>query len=121
VQLVPEGLLLMRGAMLTISPKTRIPLANQVVVGHTGAGSDLHAIPLAPTRTTIEIPLAHFSGAGLGNASGGAGTPPDSGSATDAYTSQLAGILGSGSGAWGGTGHVTDSTTIDIYHTPPGS
>jgi hypothetical protein len=27
----------------------------------------------------------------------------------------------SGNGVWGGIGQVTDSTTIDIYHTPPGS
>ena len=27
----------------------------------------------------------------------------------------------SGSGLWGGTGRVTDSTSIDVYHTPPAS
>jgi hypothetical protein len=27
----------------------------------------------------------------------------------------------SGSGVWGGTGQVSESTTIDVYHTPPGS
>ena len=93
VQLAPEGLLLMRGATLTITPKTKVPLANQIALGYTGDGSDLQKIALAPTRPAIEIPLAHFSGAGLGSAHGGAGAPPSTGSATDAYNSQLGGIV----------------------------
>ena len=94
VQLGPQGLLLTRGATLTITPKIKVPLAHQIAVGYTANGSDLHEIPLAPTRTAIQIPLSQFSGAGLGNVAGGAGAPPATGSATDAYNSQLAGILG---------------------------
>ena len=93
VQLAPEGLVLMRGAMLTITPKTKVPIGNEIGVGYARSGSDLHEVPLAPTRAAIEIPLAHFSGAGLGDVPGGAGTPPGTGSTTDAYNSQLAGIL----------------------------
>lgn len=92
VQFAPEGLLLAHGATLTITPKSRVPVANQVAFGYGAGGGDLHEVPLAPARTAVEIPLAHFSGAGLGNAPGGASAPPTS-SATDAYMAQLAAIV----------------------------
>lgn len=94
VQLAPEGLALMHGATLTITPKTNVPIGNQIALGYGRSGSDLREVALAPTRAAIQIPLAHFSGAGLGNVPGGAGTPPATGSPTDAYNSQLAGIIG---------------------------
>ncbi len=93
VQLAPEGLLLARGGTLTITPKARVPVRNQVAAGYAGGGSDLHELPLAPTRAAIEIPLAHFSGAGIGNVAGGAGAPQAGSSAGDAYTGELAGII----------------------------
>ncbi len=54
-------------------------MRNQLAVGYTGTGSDLHEVPLAPTRSAIEIPLTHFSGAGASDAPAGT-TPPSTGS-----------------------------------------
>ena len=92
VQFTPDGLPLVHGATLTITPKSSVPIANQVAFGYGTGGADLHVVPLAPTRSSIEVPLAHFSGAGVGNAPGGASTPTFS-STTDAYWAQLGAIV----------------------------
>src|SRR6185312_3002 len=81
VQLAPEGLVLVHGGTLTITPARAVPVSRQIGIGYDGAGSDLREVPLAPTRSAIQIPLAHFSGAGLGDSPGGA-TPPSGGSTT---------------------------------------
>ena len=93
VQLAPEGLALVHGATLTITPKTRVPAADQVAAGYSGDGSDLHEVPLAPSRIAIVIPLSHFSGAGLGRQPGGASLSKPAGTSMDAYNSQMAGIV----------------------------
>ena len=91
VQLGPEGLTLLHGGTLTIVPTHRIPVADQVAFGYTGTGADLVQAPLAPTRSAIEIPLAHFSGAGLGDSPSGAGAaaPPSSGGDDADFYGQL--------------------------------
>lgn len=65
VQFAPEGLALYHGATLTITPSRRLPVSHQVAFGYTSSGDALHAVPVAPTRKTIELTLAHFSGAGV--------------------------------------------------------
>lgn len=88
VQLAPEGLVLVHGATLTITPARPVPVRDQVAVGYTGGGSDLHEVPLAPTTKQIQIPLAHFSGVGLGDSPGGP-PPPSTGSTILDFYSQL--------------------------------
>jgi hypothetical protein len=79
VQFAPEGLLLLRGATLTITPRHPVPVRRQIPFGYGGSGTDLHLVALTPSRGKIEIPLAHFSGAGVGDSPAGpAGAPPAS-------------------------------------------
>jgi hypothetical protein len=81
VQFAPEGLLLVKGAMLTIAPPRRVPVRRQVALGYDGGGSGLHVVPIAPSRKQIQIPIVHFSGVGVGSSpdgSGPTGEPPPS-------------------------------------------
>lgn len=87
VQLAPEGLVLVHGGTLTITPTTPVPVRRQVAVGYDGTGSDLREVPLAPTTSQIQIPLAHFSGAGAGDSSGG--IPSSTGSTILDFYAQL--------------------------------
>lgn len=64
VQLAPEGLVLIHGGTLTITPSHPVAIANQVGYGYDGTGDDVHRVPLLPTRPIV-IPLAHFSGVGV--------------------------------------------------------
>lgn len=88
VQLAPEGLLLMRGATLTVIPTHSVPVARQAAVGYTASGADLHEVPHATKSGAIAIPLAHFSGAGVVNSAGGP-PPSQSGSTILDFYSQL--------------------------------
>jgi hypothetical protein len=92
VQFAPEGLLLFRGATLTISPRHPVPARRQVPFGYTGTGADVHIVPLAPAKGKIEIPLAHFSGAGVGNSPAGPAGAPAASDNADFY-GQLLGQL----------------------------
>ena len=68
VKLEPEGLFFLQDAILTITPKVAIPIANQVLFGFSGTGQDtILATPAQPYGSSIQISLQHFSGAGVGN------------------------------------------------------
>lgn len=93
VQLAPEGLLLMRGATLTVTPKGRVPASRWVPVGFTGQGEDVHLVPVGRNRAAIEIPLAHFSGFGVGNSSSGGAGAPTGGTAGGWFEGQLLDLM----------------------------
>ena len=68
VKLEPEGLFFLQDAILTITPKVAIPIANQVMFGFSASGQDtVLATPAQPYGSSIQISLQHFSGAGVGN------------------------------------------------------
>ncbi len=92
VQLEPEGLALLHGGTLTVVPRHRLPVSRQVAFGYTGGGAGLHEVTLAKSRKRIEIPLAHFSGAGVGSAGPGAGSPPAPSSDAAFYEQLMAGV-----------------------------
>ncbi len=94
VQLAPEGLALVRGATLTITPKHAVPLRRQVGLGYSGGGAGLQAVPLGPSRSKIQVPVAHFSGYGLDNSPTGPAGAPAASDDTGFYDSMLAQILG---------------------------
>jgi hypothetical protein len=89
VQLAPEGLLLMRGATLTVTPKRRVPVHNWVPVGFAGDGLDVHLVPIARSRSVIRFPLSHFSGFGVGNSSSGGAGAPSGGTASGFFEGEL--------------------------------
>lgn len=68
VHLKPDGLQLLKPALLRIRPTREVPVAEQVAFGYTGNGHDayLHPMTLDPTR--VELPIVHFSGYGFGQA-----------------------------------------------------
>lgn len=78
VQLGPEGLFLVHGGTLTVTPSHKVPLSHQVAVGYTGGGEALHRVPIGPEAKSVEIPLAHFSGVGLGDSATPPAPPPPS-------------------------------------------
>ena len=89
VQLGPEGLLLMHGATLTVIPKHRVPVQNWVPVSYSGQGQDVHLVPVGLSRSVIEIPVADFSGYGVGNSTSGASGAPAGNGTSAWYESQL--------------------------------
>jgi hypothetical protein len=81
VQFAPEGLLLVHGGTLTISPLKGVPAGRRVALGYDAGGTHLHVVPVTPRVKQIQIPIAHFSGASAENSSDGggpAGEPPPS-------------------------------------------
>ena len=68
VQLEPDGLRLMQPATLTITPRTEVPIEEQVAYGYFGNGQDAHLYPLEIDSERIEMTLLHFSGYGFGRA-----------------------------------------------------
>lgn len=68
VHLKPDGLRLMKPATLSIRPREKVPVAEQVAFAYTGNGSDAYLYPLSPDPRRIEMPIFHFSGYGLGQA-----------------------------------------------------
>jgi hypothetical protein len=69
VQLGPEGLTLLKPAQLTIVPGAAVPPDRQVTFGYHGTGAEFHLEPPEPAIDRITLDIAHFSGAGLVNAS----------------------------------------------------
>ncbi|HEU6451667.1 MAG TPA: hypothetical protein VFT57_09630 [Gemmatimonadaceae bacterium] len=68
VHLKPDGLRLMKPATLSIRPRAKVPVSEQVAFAYTGNGSDAYLYPLSPDPRRIEMPIFHFSGYGLGQA-----------------------------------------------------
>jgi hypothetical protein len=68
VHLKPDGLQLMKPATLSIRPRAKVPVSEQVAFAYTGNGSDAYLYPLSPDPRRIEMPIFHFSGYGLGQA-----------------------------------------------------
>jgi hypothetical protein len=68
VHLKPDGLRLMKPATLSIRPRARVPVSEQVAFAYTGNGSDAYLYPLSLDPRRIEMPIFHFSGYGLGQA-----------------------------------------------------
>lgn len=68
VQLEPEGLQLMKPAVLSIRTKRSIPPAQQVAFAYFNRGDDAHLYPLGADPAKVELNLLHFSGYGFGEA-----------------------------------------------------
>lgn len=68
VQLEPDGLQLMKPAVLSIRSKREIPAASQVAFAYYGEGDDAHLYPLGADPSKVELQLLHFSGYGFGEA-----------------------------------------------------
>lgn len=68
VHLKPDGLQLMKPATLSIRPRAKVPVNEQVAFAYTGNGSDAYLYPLSPDPRRIEMPIFHFSGYGVGQA-----------------------------------------------------
>ena len=70
VQFAPDGLQFLRAGKLRIDLASK-PTARAVGVGYTGAGEDFHLMPAVQgaTAQSFELPISHFSAAGLANAS----------------------------------------------------
>jgi hypothetical protein len=65
VQISPDGLEIYEVASLTVTPKTTVPVTEQIGFGYLGSGSDFHLEPLQ-TGTGPAFGLVHFSGYGVG-------------------------------------------------------
>ncbi len=70
VQLVPDGLQLLKPAELDVHPARRAGRSGQVAFGYEGSGSEFGLVPLS-TRSAVEIPLATLGGFGLATATRG--------------------------------------------------
>lgn len=68
VQLEPEGLQLMKPAVLSIRSKRTIPAPQQVAFAYFNRGDDAHLYPLGSDPSKVELQLLHFSGYGFGEA-----------------------------------------------------
>ncbi|HET7551261.1 MAG TPA: hypothetical protein VFK04_08220 [Gemmatimonadaceae bacterium] len=68
VHLKPDGLRLMKPATLSIRPRAKVPVSEQVAFAYTGNGSDAYLYPLSLDPRRIEMSIFHFSGYGLGQA-----------------------------------------------------
>ncbi len=65
VQLEPDGLRFNDVVVLTIEPKTPIPVDQQVFFGFQAQGADFHLVPPDIHSTALKIPITHFSGYGV--------------------------------------------------------
>jgi hypothetical protein len=69
VQLEPSGLFFNEFATLTIVPAKEIPIANQIMFGYEGNGTDYHLARVDSKSKEIKIKINEFSGAGVGSGS----------------------------------------------------
>ena len=72
IQLAPEGLRLLRKATLEIVPARPVPVTAQDGFAYSGSGREFRLYPVERPTPRIVLPIFHFSGYGIGNA-----TPTD--------------------------------------------
>lgn len=65
VQLEPDGLRLQNPALLIVEPATPLPAAELSPFSWVGEGANFHLHPTSRELSRFELPLLHFSGAGL--------------------------------------------------------
>lgn len=82
VKLEPSGLQLAQPAILTVTPAHPVSLKTAVGFGFEGSGTSFQYALALPTSGSYEIPVMHFSGAGLISDSSTAAAPPSGGDAS---------------------------------------
>jgi hypothetical protein len=118
VQLEPEGLVLLRPAVLTISLPQGTPPEEVVAFAYQENGEHVHLYPATIRDSTITFIISHFSGygGGQGDSGEGSGWPPTGDPGTD-YEQQVADLTNSArsQALTGGDGNIPEDVLVDLY------
>lgn len=68
VHIKPDGLRLLKPAMLRIDTPEEVPAAERVAFAYSSNGLDAHLYPQKRNAHRVELPILHFSGYGIGRA-----------------------------------------------------